>query len=73
MDETCFGPMGHVAAISHPLDSISITNDFIFQSEISFYDYCVHSSFYRDLMNEGIFDIITDVLQSQDKKLVLTG
>ncbi|KAI4334946.1 hypothetical protein L6164_013641 [Bauhinia variegata] len=28
---------------------------------------------FRDLMNEGIFDIITDVLQSQDKKLVLTG
>lgn len=27
----------------------------------------------RDLMNEGIFDIVTDVLQSQDKKLVLTG
>ncbi|XP_028180302.1 serine/threonine-protein phosphatase 4 regulatory subunit 3-like isoform X3 [Glycine soja] len=26
-----------------------------------------------DLMNEGIFDIVTDVLQSQDKKLVLTG
>lgn len=24
-------------------------------------------------MNEGIFDIITDVLQSEDKKLVLTG
>ncbi|XP_022939286.1 serine/threonine-protein phosphatase 4 regulatory subunit 3-like isoform X3 [Cucurbita moschata] len=28
---------------------------------------------FRDLMNEGIFDIITDVLQSPDKKLVLTG
>ncbi|XP_022955487.1 serine/threonine-protein phosphatase 4 regulatory subunit 3-like isoform X2 [Cucurbita moschata] len=28
---------------------------------------------FRDLMNEGIFDIITDVLQSQDKKFVLTG
>ncbi|KAK0608428.1 hypothetical protein LWI29_030464 [Acer saccharum] len=28
---------------------------------------------FRDLMNEGIFDIITDALQSQDKKLVLTG
>ncbi|XP_027339154.1 serine/threonine-protein phosphatase 4 regulatory subunit 3-like isoform X3 [Abrus precatorius] len=28
---------------------------------------------FRDLMNEGIFDIITDILQSQDKKLVLTG
>ncbi|KAF7813567.1 serine/threonine-protein phosphatase 4 regulatory subunit 3-like isoform X3 [Senna tora] len=28
---------------------------------------------FRDLMNEGIFDIVTDVLQSQDKKLVLTG
>ncbi|CAK9318476.1 unnamed protein product [Citrullus colocynthis] len=28
---------------------------------------------FRDLMNEGIFDIITDVLQSEDKKLVLTG
>ncbi|KAJ7980348.1 serine/threonine-protein phosphatase 4 regulatory subunit 3-like [Quillaja saponaria] len=28
---------------------------------------------FRDLMNEGIFDIITEVLQSQDKKLVLTG
>ncbi|KAH1209067.1 Serine/threonine-protein phosphatase 4 regulatory subunit 3 [Glycine max] len=26
-----------------------------------------------DLMNEGVFDIVTDVLQSQDKKLVLTG
>ncbi|XP_077217272.1 uncharacterized protein LOC143851645 [Tasmannia lanceolata] len=28
---------------------------------------------FRDLVNEGIFDIITDVLQSQDKRLVLTG
>ncbi|KAK4354973.1 hypothetical protein RND71_027167 [Anisodus tanguticus] len=28
---------------------------------------------FRDLVNEGIFDIIADVLQSQDKKLVLTG
>ncbi|XWS38957.1 hypothetical protein CRYUN_Cryun18bG0008100 [Craigia yunnanensis] len=28
---------------------------------------------FRDLMNEGIFDVITDALQSQDKKLVLTG
>ncbi|KAJ0092620.1 hypothetical protein Patl1_24918 [Pistacia atlantica] len=27
----------------------------------------------RDLMNEGVFDIIADALQSQDKKLVLTG
>ncbi|CAJ1940879.1 unnamed protein product [Sphenostylis stenocarpa] len=26
-----------------------------------------------DLMNEGIFDVVTDVLQNQDKKLVLTG
>lgn len=28
---------------------------------------------FRDLMTEGVFDIITDTLQSQDKKLVLTG
>ena len=28
---------------------------------------------YRELMNEGIFDVVTNVLQSQDKKLVLTG
>ncbi|XVF38832.1 hypothetical protein REPUB_Repub20aG0136200 [Reevesia pubescens] len=28
---------------------------------------------FRDLTNEGIFDIITDALQNQDKKLVLTG
>ncbi|XWS08505.1 hypothetical protein CRYUN_Cryun40dG0008300 [Craigia yunnanensis] len=28
---------------------------------------------FRELMNEGIFDIIADALQSQDKKLVLTG
>ncbi|KAK9139199.1 hypothetical protein Scep_008880 [Stephania cephalantha] len=28
---------------------------------------------YRDLVNEGIFDIITDVLQSEDKNLVLPG
>ncbi|XP_031264451.1 serine/threonine-protein phosphatase 4 regulatory subunit 3-like [Pistacia vera] len=28
---------------------------------------------FRDLMNEGVFDIIADALQSQDKKLVLTG
>nr|KJB28723.1 hypothetical protein B456_005G066100 [Gossypium raimondii] len=28
---------------------------------------------FRDLINEGIFDIISDALQSQDKKLVLTG
>lgn len=27
----------------------------------------------RDLMNEGVFEIITDILQSQDKKLILTG
>ncbi|CAK7326379.1 unnamed protein product [Dovyalis caffra] len=28
---------------------------------------------FRDLMNEGIFDIVADTLQSQDNKLVLTG
>ncbi|EXB55733.1 hypothetical protein L484_007728 [Morus notabilis] len=28
---------------------------------------------FRDLVTEGIFDIITDALQSQDKRLVLTG
>ncbi|KAG9457907.1 hypothetical protein H6P81_002415 [Aristolochia fimbriata] len=28
---------------------------------------------FRDLVSEGIFDIITDVLQSLDKRLVLTG
>ncbi|CAA3007410.1 serine threonine- phosphatase 4 regulatory subunit 3 isoform X1 [Olea europaea subsp. europaea] len=28
---------------------------------------------FRDLVSEGIFDIIADVLQSEDKKLVLTG
>ncbi|KAG5023806.1 hypothetical protein JHK85_020148 [Glycine max] len=28
---------------------------------------------FRELMNEGIFDVVTNVLQSQDKKLVLTG
>ncbi|XP_023000122.1 serine/threonine-protein phosphatase 4 regulatory subunit 3A-like isoform X3 [Cucurbita maxima] len=28
---------------------------------------------FRDLMNEGIFDVIADVLQSPDKKFVLTG
>nr|XP_034911274.1 serine/threonine-protein phosphatase 4 regulatory subunit 3-like isoform X2 [Populus alba] len=28
---------------------------------------------FRDLMNEGIFDIIADTLQNQDKKIVLTG
>ncbi|XP_042991229.1 serine/threonine-protein phosphatase 4 regulatory subunit 3-like isoform X3 [Carya illinoinensis] len=28
---------------------------------------------FRDLMNEGIFDIVADALQSEDKKLVLTG
>ncbi|KAK1277885.1 hypothetical protein QJS04_geneDACA007102 [Acorus gramineus] len=28
---------------------------------------------FRDLVNEGIFDIITNMLQSEDKKLVLTG
>ncbi|XP_050219397.1 uncharacterized protein LOC126669863 isoform X2 [Mercurialis annua] len=28
---------------------------------------------FRDLMNEGIFDIITEALQNQDNKLILTG
>ncbi|KAF8394654.1 hypothetical protein HHK36_020870 [Tetracentron sinense] len=28
---------------------------------------------FRDLMNEGIFDIITDTLQSEDNRVVLTG
>ncbi|CAL5393420.1 unnamed protein product [Camellia sinensis] len=28
---------------------------------------------FRDLVNEGLFDIMVDVLQSQDKKLVLIG
>ncbi|KAG9139389.1 hypothetical protein Leryth_017308 [Lithospermum erythrorhizon] len=28
---------------------------------------------FRDLVSEGVFDIIRDVLQSEDKKLVLTG
>ncbi|XP_045792271.1 serine/threonine-protein phosphatase 4 regulatory subunit 3B-like isoform X1 [Trifolium pratense] len=27
----------------------------------------------KDMVNEGIFDTVTDVLQSQEKKLVLTG
>ncbi|CAA7407455.1 unnamed protein product [Spirodela intermedia] len=31
------------------------------------------SRLFRELANEGIFEILTDVLQSQDKKLVLTG
>lgn len=28
---------------------------------------------FRDLVSEGIFSVITDILQSEDKKLVLTG
>ncbi|WOH07356.1 hypothetical protein DCAR_0726786 [Daucus carota subsp. sativus] len=28
---------------------------------------------YRDFLNEGIIDIITNILQSQDKKIILTG
>ncbi|XP_024962169.1 serine/threonine-protein phosphatase 4 regulatory subunit 3-like isoform X1 [Cynara cardunculus var. scolymus] len=28
---------------------------------------------FRDLVNEGIFDVIADIFQSQDKKLILTG
>ncbi|KAL9240254.1 hypothetical protein vseg_014496 [Gypsophila vaccaria] len=28
---------------------------------------------FRDLVNEGLFDIISDILQSEDKRLVLTG
>lgn len=28
---------------------------------------------FRDLVTEGIFDVIADILQSQDKKLILTG
>ncbi|XP_024982666.1 serine/threonine-protein phosphatase 4 regulatory subunit 3-like isoform X4 [Cynara cardunculus var. scolymus] len=28
---------------------------------------------FRDLVNEGIYGVITDILQSEDKKLVLTG
>ncbi|KAL6532538.1 hypothetical protein OROGR_014508 [Orobanche gracilis] len=28
---------------------------------------------FRDLVSEGIFDIIADVLQSEDKRLILTG
>nr|XP_043609693.1 serine/threonine-protein phosphatase 4 regulatory subunit 3-like [Erigeron canadensis] len=28
---------------------------------------------FRDLVNEGIFGVITDILQSEDKKLILTG
>lgn len=30
-------------------------------------------SFCRDLVSEGIFDVIAEVLQSDDYKLVLTG
>ncbi|KAA3481165.1 serine/threonine-protein phosphatase 4 regulatory subunit 3-like isoform X1 [Gossypium australe] len=30
-------------------------------------------NYFRDLMNEGIVDIITDALQSEDKKIVLMG
>ena len=46
------------------------------------YEFCIVSKslqmvqqlrLFRDLMNEGIFDIVSDVLQSPDKKLVLTG
>lgn len=28
---------------------------------------------FRELMNEGIFDIITDALHAKDKKLLLAG
>ncbi|KAK9673010.1 hypothetical protein RND81_12G140100 [Saponaria officinalis] len=28
---------------------------------------------FRDLVNEGLFDIISDILKSEDKRLVLTG
>ncbi|KAI3687169.1 hypothetical protein L1987_80862 [Smallanthus sonchifolius] len=28
---------------------------------------------FRDLVTEGIFDVIADILQSEDKKLILTG
>ncbi|KNA15844.1 hypothetical protein SOVF_094540 [Spinacia oleracea] len=28
---------------------------------------------FRDLVNEGLFDIISDILQSEDKRIVLTG
>ncbi|CAL1397379.1 unnamed protein product [Linum trigynum] len=28
---------------------------------------------FRDLVNEGLFDVVTDALQNEDKKLVLTG
>lgn len=35
------------------------------------YDIFFHA--YRDLVNEGIFDVIADILQSEDKKLVLTA
>ncbi|KAK9724199.1 hypothetical protein RND81_05G055100 [Saponaria officinalis] len=28
---------------------------------------------FRDLVNEGLFDIISDILRSEDKRLVLTG
>lgn len=30
-------------------------------------------SFVRDLVREGVFDIISDVLQSQDKVLISAG
>lgn len=31
------------------------------------------SRFFRDLVNEGIFDIIAEILQNEDKKLILIG
>ncbi|CAM8927015.1 unnamed protein product [Rhodiola kirilowii] len=32
-----------------------------------------HIRLFRDLINEGIYDIVSDALQSKDKRLVLTG
>lgn len=32
-----------------------------------------HLFFFRDLSGEGVFEIISDVLQSQDRKIVSAG
>jgi len=39
---------------------------------IDLFPFSTHNVF-RDLVNEGLFDIISDILQSEDKRLVLTG
>lgn len=67
LQNICSSYYGIVTALSLSSASLRIFFDDPFLNWLSF------QCFFRDLINEGIFHVIEEVLQIPDKKLVLTG